>query len=57
VRLDSIRPTGGRVFVFGIETSRDPVAIHRRTGYLLGQFRLYDLGLGVWGLSRRDLSA
>jgi len=42
VLLDLIRPTGGRAWVFGIETSVDPVAIHRRVGYLPGEFALYD---------------
>jgi len=40
--LDLIRPSSGRATVFGIESSRDPVAIHRRTGYLPGEFTLYD---------------
>ena len=40
--LDHIRPTGGRALVFGIDTVDDPVAIHRRTGYLPGEFSLYD---------------
>ena len=40
--LDLIRPTGGRARVFGIETTVDPVAIHRRIGYLPGEFALYD---------------
>jgi ABC-2 type transport system ATP-binding protein len=40
--LDHIRPTFGRAFVFGIETTVDPVAIHRRVGYLPGEFTLYD---------------
>ena len=30
VLLDLIRPTTGRAEVFGIETTADPVAIHRR---------------------------
>src|SRR3989337_2469719 len=42
VLLDLIRPTSGRAFVFDIETTADPVAIHRRTGYLPGEFSLYD---------------
>ncbi len=42
VLLDLIRPTAGRATVFGIETSVDPVAIHRRIGYLPGEFTLYD---------------
>ena len=40
--LDNIRPTSGRALVFGIETTVDPVAIHRRIGYLPGEFALYD---------------
>ena len=42
VLLDLIRPTSGRAEIFGIETSKDPVAIHRRVGYLPGEFDLYD---------------
>jgi ABC-2 type transport system ATP-binding protein len=40
--LDHIRPTSGRAMVFGIDTTADPVAIHRRIGYLPGEFTLYD---------------
>ena len=32
----------GRATVFGIDTTADPVAIHRRLGYLPGEFALYD---------------
>jgi ABC-2 type transport system ATP-binding protein len=42
VLLDLIRPTSGVARVFGIESSADPVAIHRRIGYLPGEFALYD---------------
>jgi ABC-2 type transport system ATP-binding protein len=42
VLLDLIRPTSGKAYVFDIETSVDPVAIHRRIGYLPGEFALYD---------------
>ena len=42
VLLDLIRPTSGRAEIFGIETSKDPAAIHRRVGYLPGEFDLYD---------------
>jgi ABC-2 type transport system ATP-binding protein len=42
ILLDLIRPTSGRATVFGIETSVDPVGIHRRIGYLPGEFALYD---------------
>jgi len=40
--LDHLRPTSGRAMVFGIDTTVDPVAIHRRLGYLPGEFALYD---------------
>jgi ABC-2 type transport system ATP-binding protein len=40
--LDLIRPTSGKAFVFGIETTADPVSIHRRIGYIPGEFTLYD---------------
>ena len=40
--LDLLRPTSGRALVFGIETTADPVAIHRRIGYLPGEFALFD---------------
>ena len=40
--LDLIRPTSGRALVFGVDTTVDPVAIHRRAGYLPGEFVLYD---------------
>jgi ABC-2 type transport system ATP-binding protein len=40
--LDHIRPTSGRAQIFGIDTTADPVAIHRRVGYLPGEFVLYD---------------
>ncbi|HSL97107.1 MAG TPA: ABC transporter ATP-binding protein [Candidatus Deferrimicrobiaceae bacterium] len=42
VLLDLIRPTSGSATVFGIETTADPVAIHRRIGYLPGEWNLYD---------------
>jgi ABC-2 type transport system ATP-binding protein len=40
--LDLIRPTSGRALVFGIDSRTDPVAIHRRIGYIPGEFALYD---------------
>jgi ABC-2 type transport system ATP-binding protein len=40
--LDHIRPTSGLARIFGIVTTEDPVAIHRRVGYLPGEFTLYD---------------
>ncbi len=42
VLLDLIRPTSGRARVFGIDSTADPVAIHRRIGYIPGEFTLYD---------------
>jgi ABC-2 type transport system ATP-binding protein len=42
ILLDHIRPTSGTASVFGIDTRVDPVAIHRRIGYLPGEFALYD---------------
>ena len=42
VLLDLIRPTSGSARLFGIEASADPVAIHRRIGYLPGEWNLYD---------------
>ena len=40
--LDHLRPTSGVARIFGIETTADPVAIHKRVGYLPGEFTLYD---------------
>lgn len=40
--LDLIRPSSGEVRVFGLRSTRDAVAIHRRLGYLPGEFALYD---------------
>ena len=40
--LDLIRPTSGKALVFGVESSADPVGIHRRVGYIPGEFALYD---------------
>jgi ABC-2 type transport system ATP-binding protein len=42
ILLDLIRPTAGSAKVFGIGASDDPVAIHRRIGYLPGEWNLYD---------------
>ena len=42
ILLDLIRPTAGSARVFGIDSRADPVAIHRRIGYLPGEFTLYD---------------
>jgi ABC-2 type transport system ATP-binding protein len=40
--LDHIRPTSGTATVFGMRTTEQPVEIHRRVGYLPGEFALYD---------------
>jgi ABC-2 type transport system ATP-binding protein len=40
--LDLLRPTSGRATIFGLDTTADPGAIHRRVGYLPGEFALYD---------------
>jgi beta-exotoxin I transport system ATP-binding protein len=40
--LDLIRPTAGRVEVFGLDTRRHSREIRRRTGYLPGDLRLYE---------------
>ncbi len=42
ILLDLIRPSSGHARVFGIECSADPVAIHRRVGYIPGEFTLYE---------------
>ena len=42
VLLDLIRPTSGTARVFGIDAAADPVGIHRRLGYLPGEWNLYD---------------
>ena len=42
ILLDLIRPTSGVAKVFDIVSSADPVAIHRRIGYVPGEFALYD---------------
>src|SRR3990170_2918691 len=40
--LDFIRPTSGLARIFGLDSKRDAVEIHRRTGYLPGEFTLYE---------------
>jgi ABC-2 type transport system ATP-binding protein len=42
VLLDFLRPTSGSARVLGLDTRRDSVEIHRRTGYLAGDPGLYD---------------
>jgi ABC-2 type transport system ATP-binding protein len=40
--LDFIRPTSGRARVLGLDSRNDSVEIHRRIGYLPGEFGLYE---------------
>jgi ABC-2 type transport system ATP-binding protein len=40
--LDLIRPTRGRLSVFGLDSTRNGVEIRRRIGYLPGDLRLYE---------------
>jgi ABC-2 type transport system ATP-binding protein len=40
--LDFIRPTSGAISVFGLEPRREAPAIHARTGYMPGEFGLYE---------------
>jgi ABC-2 type transport system ATP-binding protein len=40
--LDFIRPTSGRVALFGLDSRDDAVEIHRRIGYLPGELALYE---------------
>jgi ABC-2 type transport system ATP-binding protein len=40
--LDLIRPTSGRVELFGLDARRSSVAIRRRIGYVPGDLRLYE---------------
>ncbi len=53
VLLDLIRPTSGRARVFGLDTAREAVAIHRRIGYLPGD--AIPPGRG-WGMRHRDVA-
>ena len=40
--LDFIRPTGGRVSVFGLDPRREGVTVRARVGYLPGELALYE---------------
>jgi ABC-2 type transport system ATP-binding protein len=40
--LDLIRPTSGRLSLFGLDSRRDSVRIRERLGYLPGDLRLYE---------------
>jgi ABC-2 type transport system ATP-binding protein len=41
ILLDFIRPTNGSAKVFGLDSQRDSVAIHRRIGFLPGELNLW----------------
>ncbi|MGZ4155152.1 MAG: ATP-binding cassette domain-containing protein [Actinomycetota bacterium] len=45
--LDFISPTSGRIEVFGLDSRKDSVEIHRRVGYLPGELALYDRMTGA----------
>jgi ABC-2 type transport system ATP-binding protein len=45
--LDFIRPTTGRVSVFGLDSRRESIEIHRRTGYLPGEMTMYERMTGM----------
>lgn len=47
VLLDFIRPTSGRAYLFGLDSTRDSQAIRRRIGYLPGELTLYDSLSGI----------
>ncbi len=38
--IDVLRPSAGTITIFGLDARRDPLAIHRRVGYLPGDVRL-----------------
>ncbi|GAB7045000.1 ABC transporter ATP-binding protein [Catenuloplanes indicus] len=40
--LGHLRPTAGRARIFGLDVTTGQAAIHRRLGYLPGEFGLYD---------------
>jgi beta-exotoxin I transport system ATP-binding protein len=45
--LDLIRPSSGRLTLFGLDSRRDSVAIRKRLGYLPGDLRLYERMTGA----------
>jgi ABC-2 type transport system ATP-binding protein len=45
--LDLIAPTSGGIEVFGLDSRRDSVHIHRRIGYLPGELALYERMTGA----------
>ncbi len=60
--LDFQRPSSGEARLLGLDTRRDSVAIHRRTGYLPGDLVLFDQlsgrdHLALFGRARGGVSA
>ncbi len=49
--LDFLRPTGGAIRIFGLDSHRDGVAIRRRTGYLPGELHFEARATGAQALS------
>jgi len=45
--MDLIRPTHGHASIFGLDSTTGSVEIHRRTGYLPGEFALYERMTGA----------
>ena len=45
--MDFLRPTSGTARVFGLDSRADRVEIHRRVGYLPGEFGLYEHQTGA----------
>jgi ABC-2 type transport system ATP-binding protein len=39
--LDLIRPSSGRARIFGLDCQAEPIAVHRRIGYVPGELALY----------------
>jgi ABC-2 type transport system ATP-binding protein len=48
--LDLLRPTGGRAALLGLDSHHDAMQIHRRVGYLPGDFSAYRRMTGRWYL-------
>lgn len=47
ILLGLLRPTGGRATVFGLDSWRDAVAVHARTGYVPGEPGLWERSTGI----------
>lgn len=44
--MDFLRPTGGSISVFGLDSKKDSVEIKKKIGYLSGDVKLYDKWTG-----------